>query len=222
MATVVVSQTQHHVGVEEVEYESDSDGASALALRRRAASDDDERGAVMDAASSADDDGSRPRFSDDEGEGPGEGTPPLDEDDEEEEEEEEEENDDGEAFLRRRRKGSDEEDDGEGEGDGLQQVEGSDESGLLRKSGEQPEGAEESLAPATDGKETNDEEKKEAEPFVVPTAGAFYMHDDRFRENGGARPRSFAISFCFLFKRLCVLHRGELLFLNSKLFPHYI
>ncbi|CAM6026927.1 unnamed protein product [Sphagnum balticum] len=62
---------QHQVGVEVAEYESDDDGASALALRRRAASDDDERGTVMDAASSTNDDASRPRFSDDEGEGPG-------------------------------------------------------------------------------------------------------------------------------------------------------
>ncbi|XP_078432262.1 CASC3/Barentsz eIF4AIII binding protein isoform X2 [Wolffia australiana] len=31
------------------------------------------------------------------------------------------------------------------------------------------------------------EEKKENEPFAVPTAGAFYMHDDRFRESGGGR-----------------------------------
>uniref|UniRef100_A0A7N0RHQ5 Btz domain-containing protein n=1 Tax=Kalanchoe fedtschenkoi TaxID=63787 RepID=A0A7N0RHQ5_KALFE len=28
-----------------------------------------------------------------------------------------------------------------------------------------------------------EEEKKEHEPFAVPTAGAFYMHDDRFRDN---------------------------------------
>ncbi|XP_017237002.1 protein MLN51 homolog [Daucus carota subsp. sativus] len=33
-------------------------------------------------------------------------------------------------------------------------------------------------------------EKKENEPFAVPTAGAFYMHDDRFRESrGGGRGR---------------------------------
>ncbi|KAK9060477.1 hypothetical protein SSX86_021181 [Deinandra increscens subsp. villosa] len=32
-------------------------------------------------------------------------------------------------------------------------------------------------------------EKKENEPFAVPTAGAFYMHDDRFRESPGARNR---------------------------------
>ncbi|GBG74898.1 hypothetical protein CBR_g19411 [Chara braunii] len=31
--------------------------------------------------------------------------------------------------------------------------------------------------------------KKDVEPFVVPTSGAFYMHDDRFHENGGGRPR---------------------------------
>lgn len=32
-------------------------------------------------------------------------------------------------------------------------------------------------------------EKKENEPFAVPTAGAFYMHDDRFRENAAGRHR---------------------------------
>ncbi|GFZ04141.1 CASC3/Barentsz eIF4AIII binding protein [Actinidia rufa] len=34
-----------------------------------------------------------------------------------------------------------------------------------------------------------EEEKKENEPFAVPTAGAFYMHDDRFRDNAGGRNR---------------------------------
>ncbi|KAK4413888.1 protein MLN51 [Sesamum alatum] len=32
-------------------------------------------------------------------------------------------------------------------------------------------------------------EKKEIEPYAVPTAGAFYMHDDRFRDNAGGRHR---------------------------------
>lgn len=32
-------------------------------------------------------------------------------------------------------------------------------------------------------------EKKEMEPYAVPTAGAFYMHDDRFRDNAGGRHR---------------------------------
>ncbi|KAK1416827.1 hypothetical protein QVD17_25944 [Tagetes erecta] len=33
------------------------------------------------------------------------------------------------------------------------------------------------------------EGKKENEPFAVPTAGAFYMHDDRFRDSAGGRHR---------------------------------
>ncbi|XP_071715970.1 protein MLN51 homolog [Rutidosis leptorrhynchoides] len=32
-------------------------------------------------------------------------------------------------------------------------------------------------------------EKKENEPSAVPTAGAFYMHDDRFRDSSGGRHR---------------------------------
>lgn len=34
-------------------------------------------------------------------------------------------------------------------------------------------------------------EKKEHEPSSVPTAGAFYMHDDRFRDNGRGRHRFY-------------------------------
>lgn len=34
-----------------------------------------------------------------------------------------------------------------------------------------------------------EQEKKENEPYAVPTAGAFYMHDDRFRDNAGGRHR---------------------------------
>lgn len=52
----------------------------------------------------------------------------------------------------------------------------------------------------TDTNEINDEhnnredgpherEKKEIEPYSVPTAGAFYMHDDRFSDNAGGRHR---------------------------------
>ncbi|KAG8483397.1 hypothetical protein CXB51_022231 [Gossypium anomalum] len=37
--------------------------------------------------------------------------------------------------------------------------------------------------------EEKDKKEKENEPFAVPTAGAFYMHDDRFRENVGGRRR---------------------------------
>ncbi|XP_057504997.1 protein MLN51 homolog [Actinidia eriantha] len=37
--------------------------------------------------------------------------------------------------------------------------------------------------------QVEEEEKKENEPFAVPTAGAFYMHDDRFRDKAGGRNR---------------------------------
>ncbi|XP_073140445.1 protein MLN51 homolog isoform X2 [Henckelia pumila] len=35
----------------------------------------------------------------------------------------------------------------------------------------------------------HEEEKKEIEPYSVPTAGAFYMHDDRFQDNTRGRNR---------------------------------
>lgn len=40
-----------------------------------------------------------------------------------------------------------------------------------------------------------DEEKKENEPFAVPTAGAFYMHDDRFRDSAGASRHRYSCWF---------------------------
>ncbi|VAH77285.1 unnamed protein product [Triticum turgidum subsp. durum] len=46
------------------------------------------------------------------------------------------------------------------------------------------EGAEAEAEAEADG-----EEKKEQEPFAVPTSGAFYMHDDRFQEDGRGRRR---------------------------------
>ncbi|KAM7480425.1 hypothetical protein LguiA_028638 [Lonicera macranthoides] len=51
-----------------------------------------------------------------------------------------------------------------------------------------------------------DEEKKENEPFAVPTAGAFYMHDDRFRDSAGAS-RHRAKVLVLIAKPL--LHVGE-------------
>jgi CASC3/Barentsz eIF4AIII binding len=46
--------------------------------------------------------------------------------------------------------------------------------------------------------ENKEGEKKENEPYAVPTSGAFYMHDDRFQENGrGGRRRYINIYFCF-------------------------
>jgi hypothetical protein len=37
--------------------------------------------------------------------------------------------------------------------------------------------------------EEGEEGKKGNQPFAVPTAGAFYMHDDRFRDSAGGRHR---------------------------------
>jgi CASC3/Barentsz eIF4AIII binding len=46
--------------------------------------------------------------------------------------------------------------------------------------------------------ENKEGEKKENEPYAVPTSGAFYMHDDRFQENGrGGRRRYINIYFSF-------------------------
>lgn len=55
----------------------------------------------------------------------------------------------------------------------------------------------------------DEERKKENEPFAVPTAGAFYMHDDRFRDNAGARNRydlCFSIGFTVYWNVLVLGH----------------
>ncbi|KAL2338096.1 hypothetical protein Fmac_012542 [Flemingia macrophylla] len=51
------------------------------------------------------------------------------------------------------------------------------------------DGGDDVTPPLEDSAEDHLEEKKENEPFAVPTAGAFYMHDDRFRDNSAARHR---------------------------------
>lgn len=183
-------------GAEEGDFESDSDGASALAPRRRRASDDESgragegpRGSggstrtsgdagVVDAASSVEDDGSRvdgPPYSDEDGDA--EEGPLIDDD----EDDEEDEDDGGVMVPRRRRKGSDEEDDEDTEDeDDDEDLEGGSLSDP-RKNADTDAGAAR--------KDVAGDDKKDAEPFVVPTTGAFYMHDDRFRDSGGARPR---------------------------------
>lgn len=45
--------------------------------------------------------------------------------------------------------------------------------------------------------EEEEEEKKVNEPFAVPTAGAFYMHDDRFQDDRSGRHRC-SCSFSYL------------------------
>lgn len=159
---------------EKADYESDSEGGtSALALRRRVASDveddDHEVSAERDGAYYHDD------VEEDQG------APPDEDEDQEEEDEEEEYEDTEEAagIALRRRDASEEEDT---------------EEHFKRQGGDREYAAgvapgSSGSAPGSGNKDGAEEEKQNAEPFVVPTVGAFYMHDDRFRSNGALRPR---------------------------------
>lgn len=158
---------------EEAEYESDNEGGtSALALRRRVASDveDDDHEVSAEREGAYYDDGE-----DDQGAAPDE-----DEDQEEEEEEEEEYADSEDAA--RTRDASEEDDNGEEKFSQQRRVQ--------HVAGGAPSGTE--GLKGTGSKEGPEEDKHNAEPFVVPTAGAFYMHDDRFRNNGVIRARRSA------------------------------
>ncbi|KAL7191349.1 hypothetical protein ACSBR2_023430 [Camellia fascicularis] len=170
-------------GEEEVEYESDPEEAKRLLrMRRREASDDEEEEererplrridsrAAIGSDGESDGQGAAAEYDDEESE--------IEEEELEEEEEEEEEEveadvvEEGEHEVRG---GKDSveiggEDEKELDGDGRRSV------------GESME--------LLQGVNQVEEEKKENEPFAVPTAGAFYMHDDRFRDNaGGGRHR---------------------------------
>jgi hypothetical protein len=200
-------------GEEELEYESDPEEVKrSLAMRRREASDDEEGEGegrekpsmdrrVVTHSDESDDQGGVAEYEDDE------------ELDEEEEEEEEDEEDEGEAQLDR---GDGEEEEayeergGEGEalvGGGVKDSAVAvvnvneavgDERRVMDKSvavqaEDQDEGEGEG--------EEEEEGKKENEPFAVPTAGAFYMHDDRFRDNAGGRPRYILVLGSYLWRR---------------------
>ncbi|PON58926.1 Btz domain containing protein [Trema orientale] len=175
------------VGAEEVDYESDPEEAKrSLAMRRREASDDEE-GEGSEKLRGVD---RRGGIHSDESDGQG-GAAEYDEEDE--------------LGLE-----DDEEDlGGEEEIDEEEFDEGEEEEEVYKASGREPQGGVESSAVAVsselagDGRRPIDEsvdanvgsqaegeeEKKENEPFAVPTAGAFYMHDDRFRDNAGGRHR---------------------------------
>nr|AZB50348.1 barentsz [Physalis pubescens] len=171
----------------EAEYESDPEEAKlSLKMRRREASDDEEEEEREPEKKPV-----RRIESDGESEGQG-AAADYDEDYEEEEEEEEEEEDyDDEEYV---------EDDEVYEEDEYQEAGGT--SGVALKGSveavvEGADVAKEVVGEGTgvdDGNENNnvqqgEEEKKENEPYAVPTAGAFYMHDDRFRDNAGGRHR---------------------------------
>ncbi|KAF5203171.1 Mln51-like protein [Thalictrum thalictroides] len=171
---------------EEVEeYESDPEEAVlSLAMRRREASDDEEE-------EGDDQEKVRSRIDlriemDSEGDSDGQGGVEVYDDDEESEIEEEEEEEEEElvGVVEHER-----------EFDGRVSEHGDNDTGKVQvetlEEGESG-GDEQRLSGeqlVDENKEQEEGEKKENEPFAVPTAGAFYMHDDRFRENGGGRNR---------------------------------
>lgn len=192
-------------GEEELEYESDPEEVKrSLAMRRREASDDEEGEGVgrekprMDRrvgthSDESDDQGGVAEYEDDE---------ELDE--EEEEEEEDEEDEEGEPALDRVDVEEEEvyvERGGEGEarvGGGVK------DSAVAIVNVNEAVGAmdnSEAVQAEDQGEGEEEVEKKENEPFAVPTAGAFYMHDDRFRDNAGGRPRYILVLGSYLWHR---------------------
>ncbi|XP_042064336.1 protein MLN51 homolog isoform X1 [Salvia splendens] len=167
------------MAAEEVEYESDPEEAKlSLKMRRREASDDEEEEAEQG--------WKPPRRIESDGESEGAAAEYEEELDEEEEDYDlDEEEIEGVAVQC--------EEGGGGRGKDVAEVVAveREESGSERErnfegnddAGENNDGDKN----AVDGE--HEEEKKEVEPFSVPTAGAFYMHDDRFRDNAGGRNR---------------------------------
>ncbi|XP_020964095.1 protein CASC3 [Arachis ipaensis] len=174
-------------GEEDVEYESDPEESKrALGMRRRVEASDDEGDAEAEAELEAEAKGADRRvICSDVSDGEG-GVADYDEEEEEEELDEEE--------------AEEEELDEEEEEDEVYEEErGIDEGGGVNGSVAMPKGSdgadekphleEEDEEEGGESGNKDDEEKKENEPFAVPTAGVFYMHDDRFRDNAGARHR---------------------------------
>lgn len=164
---------------EEADYESDPEEAMLpLAMRRRKASDDEEGDVERREKKPA----ARAGIGSD-GESDGQGGAEVYEDEDseidEEEEEVEEEEEEEEEF----------EESGNG-GDAVALAAAATESGVEGRRSVGEPGVE------SHGNDQEAEEaKKENEPFAVPTAGAFYMHDDRFRDNGSGRHRCFSVVY---------------------------
>ncbi|KAL0429827.1 UNVERIFIED_CONTAM: protein MLN51 [Sesamum radiatum] len=172
---------------EEIEYESDPEEANlTLKMRRREASDDeeDEGGQIRE----------KPRRTILDSDGESEGAPAEYED---EYEEEEEDYDLGEYVEETEEVHYEESDVGRGDNAVEMVVVRAD----IRKDGgaagvlmAEKKGSNNDASQVNSKNNNIDDgqregEKKEIEPYVVPTAGAFYMHDDRFRDNAGGRHR---------------------------------
>lgn len=185
------------VGEEDVEYDSDPEEEKRLlGMRRREAASDDEEGEGEE----------KPRMDrrasihSDESDGQGGAAEYDDEDEELEGEEDEEEvyEDEEEEEVYRDEEEEDEIDGFEERKEGNEERVGGDGGLEVKKKEVEGRNVEEGLegkAVANHVEEEEEEEeedgegKKENEPFAVPTAGAFYMHDDRFRDNAGGRHR---------------------------------
>ncbi|GAB2269429.1 hypothetical protein Dimus_004347 [Dionaea muscipula] len=164
---------------DEAEYESDPEEANlSLKMRRKEASDDEEEGDDGEERGKGRKENSSRGGIDSDGESDGQGgvaeyeDEGLEEDEEYyEEEEEEEEERVGESAVR------------DGEAAALGGEEGDESLGEVVMDKEVD--IDERVAVF----DQTEEEKKENEPFAVPTAGTFYMHDDRFQDNAGGRHR---------------------------------
>lgn len=150
---------------EEAEYESDPEDTPLPSMRRREASDDED-GEGSDCGEVARKDQRAGMVSEGESDGQREAEVYDDEDDLEEEE------------LEQAMEGEEE----EAEHEECVGVEG-------RIHVNVREGLELVGKQFGDRKDQVEEEKKENEPYDVPTNGAFYMHDDRFQSNGRGRHR---------------------------------
>ncbi|XP_021736809.1 protein MLN51 homolog isoform X2 [Chenopodium quinoa] len=191
-------------GDEEIEYESDPEEAKmSLKMRRREASDDEEEEDEEEEEEEEEREREverrrreaafpRSGIVDSEGESDGQGAAADYDDDEEEEEEDGEEYYDEQEYEVEGVVVFDGYDGGEVDGQGVgvggevsEAGKAVGEAGESGKTGEGGEGDGEGEGEGGQG----EGEKKENEPFAVPTTGAFYMHDDRFKDNAGGRHR---------------------------------
>lgn len=171
-------------GEDETEYESDPEEAKmSLKMRRREASDDEDEQEEREREREREVSQSRVSIVDSEGESDGQGgAANYDEDDD----------DDGEEYYD---EAEEEVVEGEGEGEYEEREIGSvaeAENRAREVVVVEEKGVEETVEgneAKSESQGQGEEEKKENEPFAVPTSGAFYMHDDRFRDNAAGRHR---------------------------------
>ncbi|MQM06931.1 hypothetical protein Taro_039762 [Colocasia esculenta] len=175
------------VAEEEPEYESDPEDALLPSMRRREASDDEEEAERSSEGEAGPTRAGRRIGSEEDLDGQGGDSAYEEEEEEEFEAEEDVEEDVGEDEELLEEEAVAYADGGEGGHGGDAGREGIPAEGL--ESGPDGQGLSEENGDYHANHQAEGEERKQNEPFAVPTAGAFYMHDDRFRENGGGRHR---------------------------------